>query len=246
MKLYAIIVSGILVGCGDLNVNGDPSVQVSTQGAKVEPAKTTTQTQTQTTTPAQSTTSQQPASALSTTQATTSLWTAEQFKKIVDVCQKQAMESSRAWRPQHEPMNATEAQSYCVCAYNGISTAYDYQTYTQNSSPIDGEARESGALQKCVNAIFTERGFSTSDQSCEYGKLCPGFNKNQVTLILGKPTTIDGQTWTWTEDPNAATVCANPNGGNWVYLRCSVTFNSQGFVVKQTDINPEKLDVSKW
>ncbi len=241
MKLYGIIIIGLLVGCGDLNVNGDPSVAVNTQGAKAVPAKTEPA-------PAGTTTQPAPATAKAPLQAAQSKWTAQEFTRNMPGCEEESIAASQRNWP--VPMDSTEATQFCSCFINAISNVYDFATYKANYDRIVDEPGIKTQSQACVDQIKTERDKAQA-ASCQFGKICKGQDKDAVLAVLGHPTSIidtsiGGQTWVYTEDPTASEVCANMSGGTYQYLQCSVTFNKAGTLVSQSTIKPEKLDISNW
>lgn len=234
-QLLSIATFFAVLGCGDLNVNGDPAVSVNTQGAKVEPA------------PATPKAGPAAAPVKAPLQAAESKWTAEEFTRNMPACSKQAMESTqRNWTL---PMDAKEADKFCVCHINAISKAYDFPTYEKNHTEISNQTGMIAQTQACVDEVTLAR-VQTEAALCGFGKICKGMTKEQVLKVLGQPTTIDnrstGDTWRYTEDPTVSQNCANPYGGSYTYLVCSVTFNKIDILVGQDQINPEKLDLSKW
>ncbi len=124
-----------LVGCGDLTINGDPSVNVNTQAAKAVPAEA-------------------PAFK-SAAKATT--WTELQVSGTVASCTASGMERSKTWETQ-KPLTQVESDQYCACAYLAVQERWSYLEYWENEESILETLIADGSFQACLNTVITARG----------------------------------------------------------------------------------------
>ncbi len=124
----AILLGFTVMGCGDLNVNGDP--QVTVDAASVEPPKPV------------------PAPAAAEDEKKKPAWASADKAGEINACVEGATDKQN-----ETPMAIGEAKPWCSCVVSAIESKYTYEELVANGDAIVNETRASGLMERCYEDV---------------------------------------------------------------------------------------------